>query len=232
MSSSTTNEESGGYKPLHPELFQYDPKFIDPTLVEATASLKEGQKLDPTKVTREPVEQIYHFQLFTEEFCRLLIEEAEHCGKWVTEEETFEQVNTQGLVEVDDPETTQHLHQIDPKLEAVYYEVVEKHIRPLVQSLWKTFTIQKMDRPYVLKYEPEVIKEMGLHHDMETVAMVVTLSQPDDYQGGGTYFPKWDYSTGKPRPGTAIVYPGGVSHEHMGLPISAGKRFLFLGSFY
>jgi len=89
-----------------------------------------------------------------------------------------------------------------------------------------------MDRPYVLKYEPDVINQMGLHHDMETVAMVVALSKPGTYEGGGTFFPKWNYSTGQPAPGTAIIYPGGVSHEHMGLAITKGKRYLFLGSYY
>jgi hypothetical protein len=172
------------------------------------------------------------FKLFTDEYCQLLIEEAEHANKWITETETFEAINSQGLVEIDDPETIQHLHQIDSRLEQVYYTIVEKHIRPIIESLWVTFRIQKKDRPYVLKYEPDVIKEMGLHFDMETVAMVVTLSRPDQYEGGGTYFPRWNYSTGKPAPGTAIVYPGGVSHEHQGLKITSGKRYLFLGSFY
>jgi len=210
------------YEPLHPEIFQYNPKFIDPLLVEG----------DVKKIITEPIEQIYHFRLFTPEYCKLLIEEAENNNTWNTENEPFQQVNLQGLVEDDDPETTQHLHEIDPRLEETYYTVVENHIRPLVQTLWKTFKIQKMDRPYVLKYDPDMIKEMGLHHDMETVSMVVALSDPADYEGGGTYFPKWNYSTGKPEPGTAIIYPGGVSHEHQGLAISKGRRYLFLGFFY
>jgi len=210
------------YTPRHPEIFEYNPKFIDPLLLEG----------DIKKIITEPIEQIYHFKLFTEEYCMLLIDEAEHCGKWVTEEENFQQVNTQGLIEDDDPETTLHLHSISKRLEDVYYVIVEKHIRPLVQTLWKTFKIQKMDRPYILKYEPDVINQMGLHHDMETVSMVVALSKPGAYEGGGTFFPKWNYSTGQPPAGSAIVYPGGVSHEHMGLQTTKGKRYLFLGSYY
>jgi len=216
------------YVPLHPEIFEYNPRFIDPLLVAETAKVP----VDVKKIVKEPAEQIYHFQLFTAEFCRLLLDECEHAKGWVTESEDFQQVNTQGLIEDDDPETTLHLENISPKLQQVYFEIVEKHIRPLAQTLWKTFKIQKMDRPYVLKYEPEVISEMGLHHDMETVSMVVALSRPEDYQGGGTYFPKWNHSTGKPAPGGAIIYPGGVSHEHQGLKITSGRRYLFLGSYY
>lgn len=73
---------------------------------------------------------------------------------------------------------------------------------------------------------------MGLHWDNETLAMVVALSDPADYEGGGTYFPRWDYSTGRPEPGTAVIYPGGLSHEHMGLETTKGKRYLFLCAFY
>lgn len=73
---------------------------------------------------------------------------------------------------------------------------------------------------------------MGLHWDNETLAMVVALSDPKDYEGGGTYFPRWDYSTGQPEPGTAVIYPGGLSHEHMGLETTKGKRYLFLCAFY
>lgn len=73
---------------------------------------------------------------------------------------------------------------------------------------------------------------MGLHWDNETLALVVALSDPNDYEGGGTYFPRWNYSTGKPPAGTAIIYPGGLSHEHMGLETTGGKRYLFLCAFY
>ena len=179
----------------------------------------------------EPAEQVYSFKLFTPEYCKLLIDEAEKCGKWVTEDESFESVNIMGMPEDDDPETTLHFWEMPP-LEDVFYEIVDKHIKPLTETLWKTYKMKKKDRPYILKYEPDVIKEMGLHWDNETLALVVALSDPADYEGGGTYFPRWNFSTGQPPAGTAIIYPGGLSHEHMGLPITKGKRYPFLCAFY
>jgi len=186
---------------------------------------------DYTQFVKEEAEQIYRFAMFTPEFCQALIAEADRCGQWVTETSTFTSVNIVGIEEVDDPETTLHLHHM-PGLEEVFYEMVERHLRPLIETLWKTFTIQKKDRPYILRYEPDVVNQMGLHYDNETVALVITLSAPEDYVGGGTYFPRWEYSTGKPSAGEAIVYPGGVSHEHMGLEMTGGKRYLCLCSFY
>jgi hypothetical protein len=71
---------------------------------------------------------------------------------------------------------------------------------------------------------------MALHHDLETVTLVVYLN--DRFEGGGTRFPKWNYVVSGRRPGEAILYPGGLSHEHEGLPIRSGSRYLLLGSFY
>eukprot|EP01100_Stratorugosa_tubuloviscum_P005949 TRINITY_DN25_c0_g2_i1.p1 TRINITY_DN25_c0_g2~~TRINITY_DN25_c0_g2_i1.p1 ORF type:complete len:237 (-),score=112.72 TRINITY_DN25_c0_g2_i1:185-895(-) len=210
------------YTPRHPELFRYEPRFIDPVLLAGG---------DVKTIVREEVEQIYRFQLFTPEFCKLMISEAENCAKWHTEDEVFVTVNINGRSEVDDPETTLHLWEMPP-MEQVFYEIVEKHIKPVAEGLWKSFKLQKKDRPYILKYEPDVISQMGLHYDNETVTIVVTLSDPTDYEGGGTFFPRWNYSTGKPAAGTCIIYPGGVSHEHKGLKITAGRRYLFLCAFY
>jgi len=121
-----------------------------------------------------------------------------------------------------------------PGLEAVYHKIIDLHIRPLVEDLWKTFKIQKRDMPFVLKYSMDVIKEMKLHYDCETVSMVIYLN--NDFIGGGTYFPKWKFIAGSVPGdfpvGSMVVYPGGVSHEHMGLPISSGVRYLMLGCFY
>jgi hypothetical protein len=90
--------------------------------------------------------------------------------------------------------------------------------------------MQKVSAPYVLRYSPDAIASMDLHHDLETVTLVVYLNE--DFEGGGTRFPRWRYCTGKRPPGSAIVYPGGLSHEHEGLPITSGVRYLLCGSFY
>jgi len=220
------------YKPLHTELFEYNSKFIDPALVAET----EGAKAkNARKFVEEPVEQIYKFQLFTPEFCRLLIEETEHCGKWHTElEDTVVEHPVEGTIIEEDAPSTEVKFDKMPGLEAVYHKIIDLHVKPIVEDLWKTFKIQKRDMPFVLKYSMDVIKEMKLHYDCETVSMVIYLN--NDFTGGGTYFPKWNFTAGSVPGdfpvGSMVVYPGGVSHEHMGLPISSGVRYLMLGCFY
>jgi hypothetical protein len=207
------------YTPKHPGLFRYDPANLGPALAAGG---------DPMGIVSEKAEQLYMFQLFTPEYCKLLIEEAEHSGRWRTEADV-EAHPFSDFEEVSLPDTTQHLSNM-PGLDEVYDEVVRRHLGPLMTGLWRTFKLQKVSRPYMLRYSVDAIKSMDLHHDLETVTMVVYLNT--EFEGGGTYFPRWKYHTGKPRPGTAIIYPGGLSHEHEGKAITAGTRYLMCGSFY
>ena len=202
----------------HPRLFKYDPELID-------ATVRAG---DPAAILREEAEQIYAFRLFTPEFCRLLVEEAEHRGCWETGEWKEDNPNAPDIKEVSLADTTQHLESMG--LERVYEEVVRRHVVPLVNHVWPVFKVQKIDPPYVLKYDADAIRTMDLHYDLETVTLVVYLN--DEFEGGGTYFPRWRYSTGKRAPGSAIMYPGGLSHVHEGLPITSGRRYLLCGAFY
>jgi procollagen-lysine,2-oxoglutarate 5-dioxygenase 1 len=54
----------------------------------------------------------------------------------------------------------------------------------------------------------------------------------NDFEGGGTIFPRWNVGTARETPGTALIFPGGLSHVHQGLPISSGVRYLLCGAFF
>lgn len=208
------------YAPKNACLYTYDERLIDPVLLR-------GRRAE---IFTEVAEQIYAFRLFTPEFCRLLIEEAEHCGQWRTEADV--EANPYcDIEEYCEPDTTLHLDKM-PGLEAVYQQIILQHLQPLMEQIWVTFKLQKISPPYLLKYSAELneIRAMALHHDLETLTLVTYLN--DEFTGGGTYFPRWKYHTGKPTPGSAILYPGGLSHEHEGLAITSGKRYLLCGSFY
>jgi hypothetical protein len=127
--------------------------------------------------------------------------------------------------------SNQHLDKM-PGLSSVYEQIIKRHLKPLMEQMWVTFKLQKISAPYVLKYsaEPDAIRAMELHHDLETLTLVTYLNE--EFTGGGTYFPRWNYHTGKPAPGSAILYPGGLSHEHEGVAITEGTRYLLCGSFY
>lgn len=210
------------YTPLHPSIFSYNPEHLGAKLVAGGP---------PSAIVEEKAEQLYMFELFTPEYCKLLIEEAEHCGKWKTgvDEESHPYDETGQLVDVCEPDTTQHLKHMTG-LDEVFTKIIRAHLQPLMEQLWVTFKLKKISKPYLLKYSPDAVKEMALHHDLETVTLVVYLN--DEFEGGGTFFPRWNFTTSKAQPGTAIIYPGGLSHEHAGLAITSGRRYLLCSSFY
>jgi len=54
--------------------------------------------------------------------------------------------------------------------------------------------------------------------------MVVKLN--DEFEGGGTWFPKYKILSNPKRVGTATLHPGMVTHLHGARPIYAGKRYI------
>ena len=106
-------------------------------------------------------------------------------------------------------------------------------LRPVVESLWRTWRLQKWGPGAVRRFEPDVVAGMDVHFDAETVGMIGYLNR--DFTGGGTHFPRWGLVVGSSADvsvGSALVYPGGVSHEHGALPITRGRRYTLANSFY
>ena len=204
------------------------------------------------KVTKV-ADQIYQFTLLTPEFCRVLVRKAEEARNWMPESEVDK---ISGVINAEDPEAPSLVNIFDryrekyygipwkssmrgehqealplasiPDMEPLYKEIVRRYVSPLLTRLWPTWVNGIWDQPYILKYSMNGQKGMGLHHDEELIAMVVYLN--DDYTGGGTHFPLQKV-TGKPPAGSALVFDGGISHPHMGVPVTSGCRYLLLGGF-
>jgi len=223
-------EKLAAPKVLHPDIYQYSEKH----LVKSAQARK-------AKVV-EAAEQIYTFELFTPEFCRKLIEEAEFQGGWET---GVDNESGLGMMKIDskllessrvenEKDTTLSLKSFPStktkSLTKTIQETNKKHVAPLIDKLWKSFSVERYDQPYLLKYEPDKVNKMNLHYDLETVAMVVYLNT--DYAGGGTYFPRWKFRMQPAKPGQAAMWPGGVSHEHIGLPTTGGVRYLLCCAFF
>ena len=123
--------------PKHACLYDYDERFLDPALVRGRRE----------EIFTEMAEQIYAFRLFTPEFCRLLIEEAEHSGQWRTEAD----VEANPYSDIEEyclPDTTQHLDKM-PGLSAVYEQIIVRHLKPLMERMWVTFKLQKISPPII-----------------------------------------------------------------------------------
>lgn len=220
---------------LHPDIYKYSRNHLD---VAA-----RGGKLK----VKEVAEQIYKFDLFTPEFCRKLIEEAEFQGKWSTGiDEEPSSFSGFGMMKIDpslfeslktenEKDTTFSLKDF-PKLPngdsltKTVTATTKRVVAPVISKLWRSFKVERFDQPYLLKYEPDKVNKMNLHYDFETVAMVCYLNM--GYEGGGTYFPRWKFHLQPEKAGQAAIWPGGVSHEHMGLPTTGGIRYLLCCAFF
>jgi hypothetical protein len=214
-------------KVLHPDIRQYSKKHLDPQVRSGKLKLIEA------------AEQIYTFRLFTPEFCKKLIDEVEFQGGWETGIDDESGLSGFGKIKIDpklmvslrtqnEMDTTLSLKKF-PKITKTINDTTKRIVSPAIADLWKSFKVKKYDQPYLLKYEPDKVRKMNLHYDAETVAMVVYLNT--DYEGGGTYFPRWKFRLQPKKPGQAAMWPGGVSHEHIGLPITGGVRYLLCCAF-
>lgn len=67
------------YVPLHPEIFKYDEEFVKRFIPSPLHDLSSVDKVKAA--VKEVAEQLYLFQLYTEEYCQFLIEECENAKK-------------------------------------------------------------------------------------------------------------------------------------------------------
>ena len=118
-----------------------------------------------------------------------------------------------------------------PTLEKQYSDALKKYLYPMARILFPTFEPTHHDRPYILRYRTDRDKQqkMDAHYDGEPMACILTLNR--NFKGGGTFFPKWNY-TALAKPGEIIVYPGGLSHLHGGKKITKGRRYAILNALY
>lgn len=86
-----------------------------------------------------------------------------------------------------------------------------------------------MNQPHILKYSAESGHVgVGIHHDRCDVTASLMLSSPNEYVGGGTYFPDLGE---RARPvqlqkGQMLLHPGSLPHA--GNEIGAGTRYLMV----
>jgi hypothetical protein len=84
-----------------------------------------------------------------------------------------------------------------------------------------TFNINDL---FIVKYNEEIQNKLDLHHDGSFLSINILLSDPKDFEGGGTYFN--DGLTAFLEQGDLLVHSGKI--EHSGLPVTKGTRFILV----
>lgn len=156
---------------------------------------------------------IYEFQLFTDKFCKEAIALAESLDKWTVDRHEFYPTNDVLLPELG--------------LDRIYNRVLKEVVYPMCIHIWTLEgagwdTMQSEN--FMARYTTDRQSHLALHHDFSHVTMVVKLN--DEFEGGGTWFPKYKILSNPKRVGTATLHPGMVTHLHGARPIYAGKRYI------
>ena len=156
---------------------------------------------------------IFEFQLFTDKFCREAIALAETMDKWTLDRHEFYPTNDVLLDEIG--------------LDRIYNRVIEDVISPLCIHLWhlegEGWQPLKSEN-FLARYTTDRQSHLALHHDFSHISMVVKLN--DEFEGGGTWFPKYKVLSNPKRNGMATLHPGLVTHLHGARPIYSGKRYI------
>jgi len=179
-------------------------KYINP-------HLRKGQfKLMVDEIGPNVIE----FPLFTEKFCKEIIELAEQ-HEWVTDRHKFY------------PTTDQTMESLG--MQPIYQRVLEEFVYPiwiwywdLAGDNWKTLNSEN----FIAKYDTLNQGSLDLHHDDSLITLNLRLN--DDFKGGGTYLPKYNKTLQPRKMGNVMSHPGQITHLHGGRPVEEGTRYILV----
>lgn len=99
---------------------------------------------------------------------------------------------------------------------------VSRYLGPLIWKFWRIFP-GAFSPPFVIRYAPGAKTGLPEHHDFEAdVSLSIALDA--NFNGGGLYFPRQDHFIPHNRPGTAVIFPGKVTHLHRACDVTKGCR--------
>ena len=169
---------------------------------------------------------IYYFPCMREEFCNKLIEITNKLNLWGKFGHESYRTNDTWLRNIG--------------LDDVYNEFINEYMIDLLIYLYKTDKPNKLKEEddddsdmkdgtgtenFVIKYIPETNDEgLSIHVDDSDISLQLSLNNPSDYKGGGTWYPKQNTLLKLPI-GYMSVHPGNVGFRHGARAIKSGKRY-------
>lgn len=190
-------------------LFKYnenwDQKYLAPELVLTNFNYQ--------LLSEEHGFGLYTFPLFSKNFCTELISKLKNFNNWtVNRHRTY-------------PTNDVLIQDFDKNFAIIYDNIVRNLLQPALNKLYAMEIGQNfVHETFIIRYKPELQGHLDLHHDSSTFTFCVTFSSEDDYEGGGTYFPKHKLLL-KAGQGVVAIHPGMMTHQHGVRPIIRGERY-------
>lgn len=204
--TSTTENQP---KSIEMNLSNYSYEEFVQRFVTYSARTKEWEL-----IVDEPINDVFVFPLFTEEFCSLLIQQAEDSGRWTRNRHYFY------------PTCDMLINELG--LQEHYQRILEEYVYPVAIKKWalegQEWTNMSSEN-FIIKYDEAIQGHLALHHDSASISMVLALN--DDYEGGGTYF--WrQKELHKGKAGYISIHPSVITHRHGARAVTKGKRFVLV----
>jgi hypothetical protein len=215
------------YEPLHPDLYEYDNNksiwlkaFFHPIFYNFLFMGGELPITEPKECT-----DMYEFPMFTELFCKMLIEECEHYGKWscgnIDEDKPYD-----SRIGNKENYPTQDIHMNQIGLNKVWLDIVKKYISRVAKKMYNDLTTKGYNIAFIVKYTLDGQSELKPHHDCSVYSTVTCLNT--DFEGGGTHFIRQNYTHHSAGIGYTTIHPGRCTHYHSGSKITSGKRYILV----
>jgi len=171
---------------------------------------------------------IYTFPLFSERFCRELIEISEKCGGW-----------SKGKDEHNDPRLGKNYYENVPTvdvqmfqlgLDKQWHDIVFAYVAPMAKVLYNNYKTKDINLAFVVKYHYTDQASLSPHHDSSSYTINVALNRGGgvDYDGGGCRFIRQNFVLKNQAPGMCCIHPGRLTAYHEGLPVTAGTRYILV----
>ena len=191
-----------------------------PTITRYMAQ-RGADKMERTpiqKMLKNPFPDVYTMPIFRRSWCKMMCEEIEHMKKEFGFESNLSEDDLRQIPEI-------VLKERCPELYTNMWFVVRNVIDPIIMSIWQ----RSCPDPASIQIANYNLGETGMghwHHDDSADISVVVPLNTGSYIGGGTEF----HNHGKLKPlpnGHGLIFPS-FTHNHRGLPVSKGDRYLLV----
>jgi len=220
MDSYTTNYKHNDLYQLFDNKLDWEDKYLHE---DYTKYLAKDSNIP------EPCPDVFWVPIATETFTRELIEECEHFGEWSGGKNNHKDERIAGGYE-NVPTVDIHMNQIG--FEKHWIQMLTDYFSPMVSRIYTGyFSSNKAFMNFVVKYSMQPGGQYFLrpHHDASTYTVNMALNTPGvDYEGGGARFLRYNCSVSDTKTGWALLHPGRLTHQHEGLPLKSGLRYIMV----
>lgn len=185
-----------------------------------------SQSLEPNATLMEPCPDVYWFPIVTPRYCKEFIEMMEHNGKW-SDGSNYDPRLDGGYENV--PTVDIHMNQVG--FEPHWLEILRLYVEPLQSKVYVGYHHYPPHATmnFVVRYKPDEQRELKPHHDTSTYTINIALNRPGiDYEGGGCRFTRYNCSVVDSKLGWLIMHPGKLTHQHEGLRVTKGTRYIMV----